>query len=185
MLDVSADAARDGMKRAAALRPDPFFTKAHAQAIRTGSFDADLDAAAKADWVVEAVVERLDIKQALFARVDAARAPHTIVTSNTSGIPIGALAEGRSDGFRRHFLGTHFFNPPRYLKLLELIPTADTDPAILARDRRRSATAASARASSSPATRRTSSATTSASTRSRASSTSGPRAASPSRTSTR
>ncbi|MEO5820886.1 MAG: 3-hydroxyacyl-CoA dehydrogenase NAD-binding domain-containing protein [Vicinamibacteraceae bacterium] len=133
VLDVSADAARDGMKRAAALRPDPFFTRAHAQAIRTGGLETDLDAACRADWVVEAVVERLDIKQALFARVDAARAPHTIVTSNTSGIPIGALAEGRSEGFRRHFLGTHFFNPPRYLKLLELIPTPDTDPATLAR----------------------------------------------------
>jgi 3-hydroxyacyl-CoA dehydrogenase len=133
VLDVSAEAARDGMKRAAALRPDPFFTKGHAQAVRTGGFDADLDAACRADWVIEAVVERLDIKQSLFARVDAARAPHTIVTSNTSGIPIGALAEGRSEGFRRHFLGTHFFNPPRYLKLLELIPTPDTDPAILAR----------------------------------------------------
>jgi 3-hydroxyacyl-CoA dehydrogenase len=133
VLDVSAEAARDGMKRAAALRPDPFFTKVHAQAVRTGGFDADLDAACRADWVIEAVVERLDIKQSLFARVDAARAPHTIVTSNTSGIPIGALAEGRSEGFRRHFLGTHFFNPPRYLKLLELIPTPDTDPAILAR----------------------------------------------------
>ncbi len=133
VLDVSADAARDGMKRAAALRPDPFFTRSHAHAIRTGGFETDLEAACRADWVVEAVVERLDIKQALFARVDAARAPHTIVTSNTSGIPIGALADGRSDGFRRHFLGTHFFNPPRYLKLLELIPTPDTDPAVLAR----------------------------------------------------
>ena len=133
VLDVSADAARDGMKRAAALRPDPFFTKARAQAIRTGGFDPDLEAACQADWVVEAVVERLDIKQALFARVDAARGADTIVTSNTSGIPIGALAEGRSDAFRRHFLGTHFFNPPRYLKLLELIPTSDTDPAVLAR----------------------------------------------------
>jgi len=132
VLDVSADAARDGMKRAAALRPDPFFTRAHAQAVRTGGFDAGLDAACGADWVVEAVVERLDVKQALFARVDGARAPHTIVTSNTSGIPIGALAEGRSDGFRRHFLGTHFFNPPRYLKLLELIPTPETDAAVLA-----------------------------------------------------
>ncbi len=133
VLDVSAEAARDGMKRAAALRPDPFFTRAHAQAIRTGGFDADLDAACRVDWVIEAVVERLDVKQALFARVDAARAAHTIVTSNTSGIPIGALADGRSDGFRHHFLGTHFFNPPRYLKLLELIPTPDTDAALLAR----------------------------------------------------
>jgi len=133
VLDVSAEAARDGMKRAAALRPDPFFTKAQAQAIRTGSLDADLDAACRADWIIEAVIERLDVKHALFARVDAARAPHTIVTSNTSGIPIGAIADGRSEGFRRHFLGTHFFNPPRYLKLLELIPTPDTDPAVLAR----------------------------------------------------
>jgi 3-hydroxyacyl-CoA dehydrogenase len=133
VLDVTADAARDGMKRAAALRPDPFFTRAHAAQVRTGGFDADLEAACRADWVVEAIVERLDVKQGLFARVDAARAPHTIVTSNTSGIPIAALAEGRSDPFRRHFLGTHFFNPPRYLKLLELIPTPETDPAVLAR----------------------------------------------------
>jgi 3-hydroxyacyl-CoA dehydrogenase len=133
VLDVTADAARDGMKRAAALRPDPFFTKAHARRIRTGGFDAELARACAADWVVEAVVERLDVKQALFARVDAARGADTIVTSNTSGIPIAALAEGRSDAFRRHFLGTHFFNPPRYLKLVELIPTADTDPALLAR----------------------------------------------------
>jgi 3-hydroxyacyl-CoA dehydrogenase len=132
VLDVSADAARDGMKRAAALRPDPFFTRTLGQGVRTGSFDSGLDAACRADWVIEAVVERLDVKQALFSRVDAARAPHTIVSSNTSGIPIGALAEGRSDGFRRHFLGTHFFNPPRYLKLLELIPTPDTDAAVLA-----------------------------------------------------
>src|SRR4030095_15389774 len=95
------------------------------------SLDADLEAACGADWVIEAVVVRLDVKQALFARVDAARGPGTIVTSNTSGIPIGALAEGRSDAFRRHFLGTHFFNPPRYLKLLELISTADTDPSVV------------------------------------------------------
>jgi len=81
---------------------------------------------------VEAVVERLDVKQALFERIDAVRAPHAIVTSNTSGIPIGALADGRGEAFRRHFFGTHFFNPPRYLPLLELIPTPHTDPAILA-----------------------------------------------------
>jgi 3-hydroxyacyl-CoA dehydrogenase len=133
LLDVSLDAARDGLKRATQLKPDPFFTKAHAQAIHLGSLDTDLDAACTADWVVEAVVERLDIKQALFARVDAARRPETIVTSNTSGIPIGALADGRSESFRRHFLGTHFFNPPRYLKLLELIPTPDTEPDLVVR----------------------------------------------------
>jgi 3-hydroxyacyl-CoA dehydrogenase len=132
VLDVSTEAARDGMKRAAALKPDPFFTKAIARDIRTGSLDGGLEAACRADWIVEAVVERLDVKQDLFARIDAARAPHAIVTSNTSGIPIGALAEGRSEAFRRHFFGTHFFNPPRYLPLLELIPTPATDPAILA-----------------------------------------------------
>ena len=75
------------------------------------------------DWIIEAVVEQLDVKRALLERVDAVRRPGTIVTSNTSGIPIAALAEGRSDDFRRHWLGTHFFNPPRYLRLLEVIPT--------------------------------------------------------------
>ena len=82
---------------------------------------------------MEAVVEQLDIKRALLERVDAVRRPGTIVSSNTSGIPIATLAEGRSDDFRQHWLGTHFFNPPRYLHLLELIPTADTDPAVVER----------------------------------------------------
>ena len=82
---------------------------------------------------MEAVVEQLDIKRALLERVDAVRRPGTIVSSNTSGIPIATLAEGRSDDFRRHWLGTHFFNPPRYLHLVELIPTADTDPAVIER----------------------------------------------------
>ena len=85
------------------------------------------------DWILEAVVEQLDIKRALLERVDAVRRGDTIVTSNTSGIPIAALAEGRSDDFRRHWLGTHFFNPPRYLHLVEVIPTADTDPAVVDR----------------------------------------------------
>jgi 3-hydroxyacyl-CoA dehydrogenase len=122
-----------GLANLARSKPAALFAASHARLISIGNLEDDLAAAGKCDLIVEAVVERLDIKQALFARVDAARAPHTIVTSNTSGIPIGALAEGRSEGFRRHFLGTHFFNPPRYLKLLELIPTADTDPAVLAR----------------------------------------------------
>ncbi len=82
---------------------------------------------------MEAVVEQLDIKRALLERVDAARSPGSIVSSNTSGIPIASLAEGRSDDFRRHWLGTHFFNPPRYLRLVEVIPTADTDPAVTER----------------------------------------------------
>ena len=81
---------------------------------------------------MEAVVERLDIKQQLLAKVDEKRRPGSIVSSNTSGIPIAAMAEGRSDDFRKHWLGTHFFNPPRYLRLLEIIPTAETDPAVVA-----------------------------------------------------
>lgn len=131
LLDVSLEAARGGLKRAAALKPDPFFTRRTATLVTPGSFDRNLEQIASADWVVEAVLEELDIKKALFERVDRARRPGAIVSSNTSGIPIGALAEGRSDDFRRHLLGTHFFNPPRYLHLLELIPTPDTDPAVL------------------------------------------------------
>ena len=101
LLDVTPDAARDGLKRAAALRPDPFFTKDAATLITTGGFDSDLQKLASVDWIIEAIVERLDIKQQLFARVEAVRSPHTIVSSNTSGIPISALAEGRGAEFTR------------------------------------------------------------------------------------
>ena len=132
LLDLTADAARRGLDTARALKPDPQFTSDVYTLITTGGFDTHLDQIAGTDWVMEAVVERLDIKQQLLARVDDARRPGTIVSTNTSGIPIAALAEGRSDDFRRHWLGTHFFNPPRYLRLLELIPTAETDPAVLA-----------------------------------------------------
>lgn len=132
LLDLTDQAARDGLLRASALKPDPFFTKSALALITTGGFD-DLASLASAEWIVEAIVERLDIKRDLLARVDAARTPGTIVTSNTSGISIAALAEGRSDDFRRHWLGAHFFNPPRYLRLLELIPTAETNPAVLDR----------------------------------------------------
>ena len=133
LLDVTRQAARDGLERAKALKPDPFFTPDAAALVRTGSFDEDLPLIAGVDWIVEAVVERLDIKQALLARVEPLRAADAIVSSNTSGIPISVIAEGRSDAFRRHWLGTHFFNPPRYLPLLEVIPTAETDPAVLDR----------------------------------------------------
>ena len=131
LLDVSRDAARDGLDRARSLKPDPFFTPEAAALIQTGGFDEDLAALGDADWILEAVVEKLDVKQALFARVDAVRRADAVVSSNTSGIPLASIAAGRSEGFRRHWLGTHFFNPPRYLHLLELIPTADTDPAVL------------------------------------------------------
>ncbi|MDP1571870.1 MAG: 3-hydroxyacyl-CoA dehydrogenase NAD-binding domain-containing protein [Vicinamibacterales bacterium] len=133
LLDLTADTAREGLDKARRLKPDPQFTPEAWTLIRTGGFDTHLDQISRTDWIIEAIVERLDIKQALLARVDALRAPGTIVSSNTSGIPIGAIAEGRSDDFRRHWLGTHFFNPPRYLRLLEIIPTPETDPAVVAR----------------------------------------------------
>ena len=125
LLDVTADAARDGLKRARSLKPDPFFTPDTWKLISTGGFDS-LARIGESDWILEAVVEQLDVKRSLLEKVDAARRAGSIVSSNTSGIPIAALAEGRSADFRRHWLGTHFFNPPRYLHLLELIPTADT-----------------------------------------------------------
>ncbi len=131
LLDLTADVAREGLARARGLKPDPFFTPDSVTRIRTGGFDTDLAALVEVDWVMEAVVERLDIKRALLERVDAVRRRGTMVSSNTSGIPIATLAEGRSDDFRKHWLGTHFFNPPRYLHLVELIPTADTDAAVV------------------------------------------------------
>ncbi len=131
LLDVTRDIAREGLERAKALKPDPFFMPAAYALVRTGGFDEDLAAISACDWIIEAVVERLDIKQSLFSRLEPHRAADAIVSSNTSGIPIAALAAGRSESFRRHFLGTHFFNPPRYLHLLELIPTPDTDPGVL------------------------------------------------------
>ncbi|MFN8382592.1 MAG: 3-hydroxyacyl-CoA dehydrogenase/enoyl-CoA hydratase family protein [Anaerolineales bacterium] len=94
--------------------------------VTLGNLEDDFSAVADADWVCEAIVENLKIKQDLMARIDEIRKPNTIVSTNTSGIPVKAIAEGRSKGFKQHFLGTHFFNPPRYLKLLEIIPTADT-----------------------------------------------------------
>jgi 3-hydroxyacyl-CoA dehydrogenase len=133
LLDVTNDAAREGLERARKLKPDPFFTPAAVALIETGGFDEDLRRAADADWIIEAIVERLDAKQALMARVDGIRRADAVVSSNTSGIPISSIAEGRSDAFRRHWVGTHFFNPPRYLHLLELIPTADTDPEVTRR----------------------------------------------------
>jgi 3-hydroxyacyl-CoA dehydrogenase len=132
LLDLTADAAKQGLEKARKLKPDPQFTPDAFKLVTTGGFDTHLDLIAKSDWIMEAVVERLDIKQQLLAKVDAKRRPGSIVSSNTSGIPIAAIAEGRSDDFRRHWLGTHFFNPPRYLRLLEIIPTADTDPAVVA-----------------------------------------------------
>jgi len=131
LLDVTPEAAAEGLKRARGLKPDPFFTPDTWKLITTAGFDEGLSRLAEADWILEAVVERLDIKRALLEKVDTARRVGSIVSSNTSGIPIAALAEGRSDDFRRHWLGTHFFNPPRYLRLLEIIPTTETSAAVI------------------------------------------------------
>ena len=133
LLDVSREAASLGLDRARRLKPDPQFTPETWQLIRTGGFDEDLALVRDADWVVEAVVERLDVKRDLLARALAAASPAAIVSTNTSGIPVGAIAEGWPAEARRRWLGTHFFNPPRYLPLVELVPTPDTDPAVVAR----------------------------------------------------
>jgi 3-hydroxyacyl-CoA dehydrogenase len=135
LLDLDADAVQGGFERMLAARPAALASPRLAERIRLGTFEEDFDRLADADWVVEAVVERLEPKQELFARVEKAAGPGAVVTSNTSGLPLASLAEGRSDDFRRRFFGTHFFNPPRYLKLVELIPTADTDPEVLERMR--------------------------------------------------
>ncbi|SET94420.1 3-hydroxyacyl-CoA dehydrogenase/enoyl-CoA hydratase family protein [Hymenobacter actinosclerus] len=111
--------------------PSPLYRKADVSRIKTGNFDDNLKDIAGCDWTIEVVVERLDIKKSLFERVEQFRKPGTLITSNTSGIPIHLMTEGRSDDFKKHFCGTHFFNPPRYLKLLEIIPTPDTDQAVV------------------------------------------------------
>ena len=131
LLDVTPEAAAQGLDRAKTLKPDPFFTPSAVSLVRTGGFDEHLAQISTADWIIEAVVEQLDVKRSLLERVERHRAAHAIVSSNTSGIPIATIAEGRSEAFRRHWLGTHFFNPPRYLPLLEIIPTPETDPEVL------------------------------------------------------
>ena len=120
-------------KAATKMKPDPFFTAEAQKRITLGNFDDDFDKIGEADWVIEVVVERMDIKQQVMARIEEAASDTAVISTNTSGLPIGEIAEGRSDAFKARFLGTHFFNPPRYLKLFEVIPTPDTDPAVLDR----------------------------------------------------
>jgi 3-hydroxyacyl-CoA dehydrogenase len=112
-------------------KPAPFYQKDFVQRITTGNFEDDLPRIKNYDWIIEIIVERLDVKRSLFERVDQFRNQGSIVSSNTSGIPIHLIAEDRSEDFRKNFLGTHFFNPPRYLRLLEIIPTPDTDPSLV------------------------------------------------------
>ena len=132
LLDIDEATAQSGFDRLRHLTPPPYFTAESPARITTGSFAADLPRIADCDWIVEAIVERLDPKRELLEKVDAHRAPGSIVSSNTSGLSIAVMAEQRSEDFRRHWLGTHFFNPPRYLPLMELIPTPDTRPEVVA-----------------------------------------------------
>ncbi|HYE96553.1 MAG TPA: 3-hydroxyacyl-CoA dehydrogenase family protein, partial [Rubricoccaceae bacterium] len=143
LLDVTPQAiGRDGkpndlvenaFKEVTKLNPDPFFDPSVQKRIRLGNFDEDFYRIAEADWIIEVVVEKLDVKRDVMARIEEHAREDAVVSTNTSGLPIRQIAEGRSEGFRRRFLGTHFFNPPRYLKLFEVIPTDDTDPAVLER----------------------------------------------------
>ena len=119
------------LQAAVAANPSPLYRKSDVSRITTGNFDDNLRDIAGYDWTIEVVVERLDIKKSLYERVEQFRKKGTLITSNTSGIPITMLAEGRSDDFKQHFCGTHFFNPPRYLKLLEIIPGPATKPEVL------------------------------------------------------
>ncbi|MBA2354831.1 MAG: enoyl-CoA hydratase/isomerase family protein [Acidobacteria bacterium] len=135
LLDVDAATAAAGWKRALALKPDPLFTAAHARLVQTGSLADGATLFGRADWVVEAIVERPEPKRALFAQIDQQRGARTVVTSNTSGLPVAGLIEGRSEAFGRHFLGTHFFNPPRYMPLVEMIAVPATDSGVLDRVR--------------------------------------------------
>lgn len=112
-------------------KPAQAYSSASASRVTLGNFDDDMPKIKDCDWVIEVVVERLDIKQQVFEKVDKYRKPGTLVTSNTSGIPIHLMAEGRSEDFQKHFCGTHFFNPPRYLRLLEIIPTPKTDQQVV------------------------------------------------------
>ncbi|MNS22084.1 putative 3-hydroxyacyl-CoA dehydrogenase [compost metagenome] len=120
----------DALTFALKSNPSPIYSKRFAQRISTGNFDDDMQRIADCDWVIEVVIERLDIKKQVFEKVERYRKPGSLITSNTSGIPIHLMSEGRSEDFKQHFCGTHFFNPPRYLKLLEIIPTNDTLPEV-------------------------------------------------------
>ncbi len=123
---------REGFERMRKAKPANLFSDKTAELITLGNTEDNFAWLEEADWIIEAIIERLDIKQSLMRRIEAVRKPGSIISTNTSGLPIHAIAEGRSDDFRAHFLGTHFFNPPRYMKLLEIIPTPDTAADVVA-----------------------------------------------------
>jgi len=137
--DVAADAkppiknkvVQEALNSAIKTNPSPLFSKQAIKNIVLGNFDDNMKDIVSCDWIIEAVVERLDIKQLLYEKVEQYRKAGTLITTNTSGIPIHLLSEGRSEDFKKNFCGTHFFNPPRYLRLLEIIPTPDTAPTVI------------------------------------------------------
>ncbi|MCT6925179.1 3-hydroxyacyl-CoA dehydrogenase/enoyl-CoA hydratase family protein [Metasolibacillus sp.] len=124
--------AQGAMQKLLKQKPAPLSSKQNLALITPGNFEDDLEKLKDVDWIIEVVVENLAIKKSLYEKIDAVRTAGTIITSNTSGISINAMAEGRSEDFQKHFLGTHFFNPPRYLKLLEVIPANTTAPEVVA-----------------------------------------------------
>jgi len=121
----------DALKAALKSKPSPIYKQSFAKRITTGNFDDDLMKIKDYDWIIEVVIERLDIKQSVFTNVEKYRKKGSLITTNTSGISIEAMLEGRSDDFQKHFCGTHFFNPPRYLQLFEIIPSSKTDPEVV------------------------------------------------------
>src|SRR5262249_17497361 len=120
-----------GVDAAKKSKPAAFFEPSLARLVTVGNFEDDLQRLSEVDWIIEAVVENLEIKRALLKKTEAVRKPGTIVTTNTSGLPVAKIAEGFSDEFRRSWFGTHFFNPPRYMRLLELIPTPEADATLI------------------------------------------------------
>src|SRR5207302_4161143 len=123
--------ARGGLEKALRARPAAFYSKRAASLVSVGNIEDDLEELADVDWIIEAVVERLDIKHDLYTKIEQVLTPGTIISSNTSGLPAHMLTRGRSEDFRSHFLITHFFNPVRYMRLLELVPDTDTDRALM------------------------------------------------------
>jgi len=127
--NVVAESGLEGAKKS---KPAAFFDSSLARLITIGNFEDDLAKVAECDWIIEAVVENLEIKRTMLKKVEAIRRPGTFITTNTSGLPVHSISEGFSEDFRRNWFGTHFFNPPRYMRLLELIPTPETDPEAMA-----------------------------------------------------
>ena len=121
----------NGWKAVSKQRPPAVLSQESSRLVTLGNLEDDFQKLAEADWILEAIVEKVPIKRGLFERVEGVRSERCIVSTNTSGLPIHVLAEGRTEGFRKHFLGTHFFNPPRWLKLLEIIPHLETAPEVL------------------------------------------------------